>query len=56
MARQSFELNILAERTLSGGLLGPSEPAMDNSPATQGSGASDRVSHVPPTSNQGTST
>jgi hypothetical protein len=30
LARQSFELNLLAERTLSGGLLGPSEPALDS--------------------------
>jgi hypothetical protein len=41
MARQSFELNMLAERTLSGGLLGPSEPALDSSGA-----ASARGKHV----------
>ncbi|MGD0699344.1 MAG: hypothetical protein ABSA02_05600 [Trebonia sp.] len=36
LARQSFELNMLAERTLSGGLLGPSEPALDSSGAARG--------------------
>jgi hypothetical protein len=41
MARQSFELNMLAERTLSGGLLGPSDGAMDSSAS-----ASARGKHV----------
>jgi hypothetical protein len=41
MARQSFELNMLAERTLSGGLLGPTDAAMDSSGS-----ASARGKHV----------
>ena len=41
MARQSFELNMLAERTLSGGLLGPSDGTLDSSGA-----ASARGKHV----------
>ena len=36
MARQSFELNMLAERTLSGGLLGPSDGTMDSAGAPRG--------------------
>lgn len=43
MARQSFELNMLAERTLSGGLLGPSEPARYSSGTAS---ASARGKHV----------
>ena len=36
LARQSFELNLLAERTLSGGLLGPSESVLDSSGSARG--------------------
>jgi len=36
MARQSFELNMLAERTLSGGLLGPSDGTMDSAGGPRG--------------------
>jgi hypothetical protein len=33
MARQSFELNLLAERTFSGGLLAKSDGALDSGPS-----------------------
>jgi hypothetical protein len=36
MARQSFELNLLAERTLAGGLLGPSDGTLDSSGSARG--------------------
>jgi hypothetical protein len=45
LARQSFELNLLAERTLSGGLLAPSDGALDSSGSGSGSAAA-RGKHV----------
>jgi hypothetical protein len=38
MARQSFELNLLAERVLAGSLLAKSDGALDSSPGRLGSG------------------
>jgi hypothetical protein len=36
MARQSFELNMLAQRTLAAGLLGPSDGTLDSSGSARG--------------------